>query len=57
MLDFVGEQKMINKRHGQSLECLENAQGDMSQKMDNMQQTLSKLTNALTIQEGGKFPS
>ena len=57
MFDLVGEHKMINKRHDQMLETLEKAQGDRSQKMDNMQQTLSKLNNALTIQERGKFLS
>ena len=30
MLDFVGEQKLINKRHDQRLDNLEKIQGDMS---------------------------
>ena len=36
---------------------MRNLQSDMAYKMDNMQQTLSKLTNALTIQERGRFQS
>ena len=31
MIDFIGEQKSINKRHGQRLDNLEKNQGDMSQ--------------------------
>ena len=36
MLDFIGKQKPINRRHDQSLDNLEKNQGDMSQKMDNV---------------------
>ena len=57
MLDFIGEQKVVNKRYGQRLDYLEKNKKDMSQKMDNVKQTLSRLTNTLTIQERGKFPS
>ena len=57
MLDFIGEQKSIKKRHDQRLDNLEKNQGDVSQKMDNIQQTLSMLTNTLAIQERGRFPS
>ena len=57
MLDFIGEKKSINKRHDHRLDNLEKTQGDMSQKMDNVQQTFSRLTNTLTIQERGRFLS
>ena len=56
ILDFIGEQRVIKKRHDQRLDYLEKNQGDMSQKMDNVQQTLSRLTNTLTIQERCIFP-
>ena len=57
MLDFIGEQRAINKRHDQRLDYLEKSQGDMSQKMDNVKKTTSRLTNTLIIQEKGKFSS
>ena len=36
MLDFIGEQKVINKKQDQRLKSLEKNQGDMSQKRDNV---------------------
>ena len=57
MLNFIGEQKVINKRQNQKLDYLEKNQGVMSQKRDNVKQTLFRLTNTLTIQKRGKFAS
>ena len=50
MGDFVGEQKAINSQLHQKIE------NDLSQKIDNIQYSISRLTNLNTVNEKGKFP-
>ncbi|RVX01139.1 Retrovirus-related Pol polyprotein from transposon 17.6 [Vitis vinifera] len=65
MGDFVGEQKAINSQLHQKIENVENSQikrmegmqNDLSQKIDNIQYSISRLTNLNTVNEKGKFPS
>ncbi|RVW64736.1 Transposon Ty3-I Gag-Pol polyprotein [Vitis vinifera] len=65
MGDFVGEQKAINSQLHQKIENVESSQikrmdgmqNDLSQKIDNIQYSFSRLTNLNTVNEKGKFPS
>ncbi|KAL6335133.1 hypothetical protein AAG906_027193 [Vitis piasezkii] len=65
MGDFVGEQKAINSQLHQKIENVESSQikimegmqNDLSQKIDNIQYSISRLTNLNTVIEKGKFPS
>ncbi|RVW31190.1 hypothetical protein CK203_082856 [Vitis vinifera] len=65
MGDFVGEQKTINSQLHQKIENVESSQikrmdgmqNDLSQKIDNIQYSNSRLTNLNTVNEKGKFPS
>ncbi|RVW58967.1 hypothetical protein CK203_107360 [Vitis vinifera] len=65
MGDFVGEQKAINSQLHQKIENVESSQikrmegmqNDLSQKIDNIQYSISRLTNLNTVTEKGKFPS
>ncbi|KAL6331794.1 hypothetical protein AAG906_020136 [Vitis piasezkii] len=65
MGDFVGEQKAINSQLDQKIENVESSQikrmegmqNDLSQKIDNIQYSISRLTNLNTVNEKGKFPS
>ncbi|KAL6313351.1 hypothetical protein AAG906_028211 [Vitis piasezkii] len=64
MGDFVGEQKAINSQLHQKIENVESSQikrmdgmqNDLSQKIDNIQYSISRLTNLNTLNEKGKFP-
>ncbi|RVW58250.1 hypothetical protein CK203_113796 [Vitis vinifera] len=62
--DFVGDQKSINAQLNQRIDSGEYIeqndgwmQNDLSQKIDNVQYAISRLTNLNTVQEKGKFPS
>ena len=59
--DFVGDQKSINAQLNQRIDSVENRmdgmQNDLSQKIDNLQYSISRLTNLNTVQEKGRFPS
>ena len=59
--DFIGEQKSINSQLNQRIDSVENRmdgmQNDLSQKIDNLQYSISRLTNLNTVQEKGRFPS
>ncbi|RVW30318.1 hypothetical protein CK203_053968 [Vitis vinifera] len=61
--DFVGNQKpsMLNYQRIESGEYFEKRmdgmQNDISQKFDNLQYSISRLTNLNTVQEKGRFPS
>ena len=65
MGDFVGEQKAINSQLHQKIENVESSQikrmdgmqNDLSQKIDNIQYSISRLTNLNTVNEKGKFSS
>ncbi|KAL6313450.1 hypothetical protein AAG906_004413 [Vitis piasezkii] len=65
MGDFVGEQKAINSQLHQKIENVESSQikrmngmqNDLSQKIDNIQYSISRLTNLNTVNEKEKFPS
>ena len=59
--DFVGDQKSINAQLSQRIDKLDKKmdgrQNDLSQKIDNLQYSISRLTNLNTVHEKGKFPS
>ena len=59
--DFVGDQKSINAQVRQEIDIInkmmDRMQNDLSQKIDNLQYLISRLTNLNTVQEKGKFPS
>ncbi|RVW18593.1 Retrovirus-related Pol polyprotein from transposon 17.6 [Vitis vinifera] len=63
--EFVGDQKSINAQLNQRIDSVESTlnkmmermQNDLSQKIDNAQYVISRLTNLNTVQEKGKFPS
>ena len=55
--DFVSEQRGINKQLSLRMDNMEKFQHGMENKMDNMQNILSKLANSHTSQERGRFPS
>ena len=61
MRDFVRDQKSINSQLSQRIDSVENRmdgmQNDLSQKIDNLQYSISRLTNLNTVQEKGRFPS
>ena len=61
MGDFVGDQKSINDQLRQEIDNLDRKMdgrvNDLSQKIDNLQYQISRLTNLNTVQEKGKFPS
>ncbi|RVW30992.1 Retrovirus-related Pol polyprotein from transposon opus [Vitis vinifera] len=64
MGDFVGEQKAINSQLHQKIENVESSQikrmdgmqNDLSQKIDNIQYSISRLTNLNTVNEKESFP-
>ena len=61
--DFVGDQKSINAQFNQRIDSVESTlnkmiygmQNDLSQKIDNVQYAILRLTNLNTMQEKGKF--
>ncbi|RVW90641.1 hypothetical protein CK203_038846 [Vitis vinifera] len=59
--DFVGDQKSINAQLSQRIDSvdkrMDGMQNDLSQKIDNLQYSISRLTNLNTVQEKGNFPS
>ena len=59
--DFIGEQKSINSQLCQRIDSVENMmdgmQNDLSQKIDNLQYSISRFANLNTVQEKGNFPS
>ncbi|RVW92565.1 hypothetical protein CK203_039419 [Vitis vinifera] len=63
--DFVGDQKSINAQLSQRIDSIENTlnkrmdwdANDLSRKIDNLQYSISRLTNLNTVQEKGRFPS
>ena len=65
MGDFVGEQKAINSQLHQKIENVESSQikrmdgmqNDLYHKIDNIQYSISRLTNLNTVNKKGKFPS
>ena len=61
MGDFVGVQKSLNAQVRQEIDIInkmmDGMQNDPSQKIDNLQYSISRLTNLNTMQEKGKFPS
>ena len=61
MGDFIGDQKSINAQLSQRIDNLDKKmdgrQNDLSQKIENLQYPISRLTNLNTVHEKGKFPS
>ena len=63
--DFMGDQKNINTQVNQRINCMEtffnhkfdSLQTNLTQRIDNMQLAISKLTSMHTVQEKGKFSS
>ena len=59
--DFIGDQKAINAQLSQRIDSVERRmdgmQNDLSQNIDNLQYSISRLTNLNTVQENGRFPS
>ncbi|RVW12767.1 hypothetical protein CK203_108806 [Vitis vinifera] len=59
--DFFGDQKSINAQVRQEIESInkmmDGMKNDLSQKIDNLQYSISRLTNLNIVQEKGKFPS
>ena len=59
--DFVGDQKSINAQLRQRIDSLDKKmdgkQNDLYEKIDNLQYSISRLTNLSTVQEKGRFPS
>ena len=55
--DFVGDQKAINAQLSQRIDRMDGMHNDLSQKIDNLQYSISRLTNLNTMQEKGRFPS
>ena len=63
--DFVGDQKSINAQLSQRIDSVESTlnkikdgmQNDLSQKIDNLQYSISRLTNLNTVKKKGKFSS
>ena len=59
--DFVGDQKSINAQLRQRIDSLDKKmdgkQNDLYEKIDNLQYSISRLTNLNTMQEKGIFPS
>ena len=61
----MGDHKAINAQLNQRIDSVESTlnkmmdvmQNDMSQKIDNVQYAISRLTNLNTVQEKGKFLS
>ncbi|RVW27351.1 hypothetical protein CK203_110244 [Vitis vinifera] len=62
MREMFGDQanKSINAQLSQRIDSIDKngwMQNDLSQKIDNLQYSISRLTNLNTVQEKGKFPS
>ena len=59
--DFVAAQKAINAQVRQEIDSvnkrMDGMQNDLSQKIDNLQYSISRLTNLNTVREKGNFPS
>ena len=59
--DFVGDQKSINAQLRQEIDSvnkkMDGMQNDLSQKIDNIQYLISRLTNLNIVQEKEKFTS
>ena len=59
MGDFVGNQETTNAQVNQRIDSVERTmdgmQNDLSQKIDNLQYSISRLTNLNTVQEKGRF--
>ena len=54
MGNFVEEKKALNAQTTKKIETLE---GTLNKKLDNLQYSVSRLTNQLQVLEKGKFPS
>ena len=52
--NFVEEQKTVNAQTTQKIKTLE---GTLNKKIDDLQYSVSRLTNQQQVQEKGKFPS
>ena len=61
MGDFIKEQKSINSQLSQRIDSVENRmdgiQNDLSQKIDNLQYSISRFANLNKVQEKGNSPS
>ena len=59
--DFIKEQKSINSQLSQRIDSVENRmdgiQNDLSQKIDNLQYSISRFANLNKVQEKGNSPS
>ena len=63
--NFVEEQKAVNAQDNQRIDIveitlnkkIENLQSNIAQTFDNLQYSISRLTNQQQVQEKGKFPS
>ena len=59
--NFFGDQKSISAQLSQRIDSLEKMmdemQNDLSQKIYNLQYSISRFTNLNIVQEKGKFPS
>ena len=54
MVNFVEKQKIVNAQTTQKIKTLE---GTLNKKMDDLQYSVSRLTNQQQVLEKGKFPS
>ena len=65
MGNFVEEQKAMNVQANQKIDTVESTldkimealQREIAKKFDNLQYSISRLTNQQQVQEKGKFPS
>ncbi|RVW36355.1 hypothetical protein CK203_109773 [Vitis vinifera] len=55
--DFVGAQKSINAQLSQKIDRMDGVQNDLSQKIDNLQDSISRFANLKTMQEKENSPS
>ncbi|RVW64344.1 hypothetical protein CK203_054645 [Vitis vinifera] len=55
--DFVGAQKAINAQLSQRIDRMDEVQNDLSQKIDNLQYSISRFVNLNTVQEKENYPS
>ena len=53
----MGDQKSINAQLNQRIDRMDGMHNDLSQKIDNLQYSISRLTNLNIVQEKGRFPS
>nr|CAN75330.1 hypothetical protein VITISV_030846 [Vitis vinifera] len=55
--DFIGAKKSINAQLTQRIDRMDGMQSYLSQKIDNLQDSISRFVNLNTMQEKGNFPS